>query len=231
MALKGTLADIGIIDLVQFPHAGRKTGELVVSADGQEGRLSYDKGSLVHASTENYEGLDALVLVVGWTQGTFEFLSDVAPTRKTIDMDLHRAVMQALKLHDEQKEEEQRRKLERSQAVREEDGILSSKLEEFVSSVDFVVRSSVISPDGSLRAAADGVVGPPEGIEKLEVELHNLLQSYPRGKLNRAILVDEHGTVVLIGLQEGDALIVAANKEASLGSVSIAVGRLAATLG
>ena len=31
MALKGTLADMAIIDLVQFPHAGRKTGQLIIS--------------------------------------------------------------------------------------------------------------------------------------------------------------------------------------------------------
>ena len=54
MALKGTLADIGIIDLIQFPHAGRRTGELVVTADDHEGRLYYDKGSLVHACLGQY---------------------------------------------------------------------------------------------------------------------------------------------------------------------------------
>ena len=106
MALKGTLSDLGIIDLVQFPHGGRKTGKLVIAANGGEGHLYYDTGALVHAELGDFEGMAALVRMVDWTEGTFEFVPDTQPSRKTIELDLHRAVMNALRLHDELKAEE-----------------------------------------------------------------------------------------------------------------------------
>ena len=226
MALRGTLSDIGIVDLIQFPHAGRRTGELIITADDQEGRLYYDKGSLVHATLGNAEGVEALALMVDWTQGSFEFLSDTEPGRRTLEMDLHRAVMQALKLHDERKEEE-RLKLEASANSASHDGVLCSQLEQFVSSTDFVSHASVVSSDGSLTAAADGPEGPPEGIDHLHAALQALCQSYSRGNLHKVFLLDEHGTVVLHRLPGGGSLVAVARKEASLGAVSMSVARLA----
>ena len=68
--------------------------------------------------------MEALVRMVDWIEGSFEFLNDSEPTRKTFDMDLHRAVMQALKVHDERKEEEARLKLEKSAVAEPDDGTL-----------------------------------------------------------------------------------------------------------
>jgi predicted regulator of Ras-like GTPase activity (Roadblock/LC7/MglB family) len=230
MALKGTLADIGIIDLMQFPYTGRRTGELVVTADGKEGRIYYDQGSLVHACLGNAAGMEALVLMVDWIEGSFEFITDSEPPHKTVEMDLHRAVMQALKLHDERKKEEERLKLEKSAGTEPDDGILSSQLKEFVSSTDFALHASVISSDGSLRAAAEDPNGLPEGTETLRNSLHSLWQSYPRGNLNKIFLVDEQGTVVLMRLPDVGGLVVVAQKEASLGAISMSVARLAEKL-
>ena len=38
-----------------------------------------------------------------WNEGAFEFIPGAEPEARSIDLDLHRAVMQALKLHDELK--------------------------------------------------------------------------------------------------------------------------------
>lgn len=230
MALKGTLSDLGIIDLVQFPHGGRKSGELVITSEKGVGRLYYDNGSLVHAAVGDLEGMAALVGMVDWTEGTFEFVTDSEPSRKTIELDLHRAVMHALKLHDELRAEEERRKAENVTGFNQEDDPLLSRLVEFVSSNDFALHACVISADGKLRAAANGRDGCPQGVEQLRVSLCSLLQSYPRENMNRAFLVDQQGTVVLIRLSNGSGVIVIANKDATLGAVAMSVGRLATDL-
>jgi hypothetical protein len=230
MALKGTLADLGIIDLIQFPHGGRKSGELVITSKDGEGRLYYDNGALVHAAVGHFEGMSALVCMVDWAEGTFEFVNDTKPTRKTIELDLHRAVMHALKLHDELRAEEKRRKAEGLVEPKQKDEALLSRLSEFVSSNDFAVHACVISPEGTLKAAANGPDGAPRNVEKLRGVLHELLGSYPRENLSRAFAVDEQGTVVLVRLSDGSGLIVIAGKEASLGAVAMSVGRLATEL-
>jgi len=230
MALKGTLADLGIIDLIQFPHVGRKTGELVITTDDMVARLYYDSGSLVHAILGTNLGMDALVRLVDWSEGNFEFIGETEPPSRTIELDLHRAVMQALKLHDEMKQAEEQQKMEQSGEDERSTQALVSHLNEFVASNSFALHACVLSREGEVRAAADGPEGTQEGIESLRTAIHAFVQSYPRDDLKRMFMVDAEGTAVMVGLSNGSSLIVLAGKDASLGAVTVSVGRLAATL-
>ncbi len=231
MSLKGTLADLGIVDLLQFPHSGRKSGELVVSKDDQEARLHYVDGALVHAVLGSASGMEALVGVIGWAQGSFEFVPDApAAESRTIELDLHRAVMQALKLHDELKLEEAQKAMDQQQAGLTGTEHLRQKLEEYVTSNEFAICAGVFSADGNLLASVGGTEGRPENLEDLKTVLHTLVQSYPRSDLNRVIINDGKGTVVLVSLADGAGLMVVAGKEASLGAISMSVGRLAGSL-
>jgi hypothetical protein len=230
MALKGTLHDMAIIDLVQFPHSGRKTGHLIITGSDGEARLSYENGSLVHATLAGDAGMNALVRVVGWNEGTFEFVPDAEPEGKSIELDLHRAVMQALKLHDELKEEAERRKAQEMPIQDEDERVLVATLSEFLNSNSFALHACVLGPGANLRASVDGPEGPPQGIETLRSALQSLVETHPRGVLRRILLEDDLGTVALIGLRGGGSLIVIAGEDASLGSVSMSVSRLAAKL-
>lgn len=230
MALKGTLKDMPIIDLVQFPHSGRKTGQLVISGTEGEARLSYQNGSLVNATLGKVSGIDALVSVVGWLQGSFEFLPDVEPEARTIELDLHRAVMQALKMHDELKREEAERQLKEAAKPGAGEEDLIARLTEFAGATDFALHVCVLDSEGKVRAAVNGPEGTPEGIEEIHAAVHSLVQTYPRSPVRRVLLEDDFGTVALVGFQGGNSLIVVANKEASIGSVSMSIGRLASRL-
>jgi predicted regulator of Ras-like GTPase activity (Roadblock/LC7/MglB family) len=229
MALKGTLADMAIIDLIQFPHVGRKTGHLIVNGANGEARLFYESGSLVHATMGNLSGMEALVRVVDWSEGEFEFLADLPPEIKSIELDLHRAVMQALKIHDELKAEEQRR-ASTDTGNGEIDEELAGKLSEFIGSNDFALHACVLDSDGKVKASADGDDESPEGIDELRSTLHSFVQSHSRGVLNRILVEDNLGTVVLVRLTDGCGLIVIARQGASLGAVSMSVSRLATAL-
>lgn len=230
MALKGTLEDMTIINLIQFPHGGRKTGHLIISGADGEAKLCYENGLLVHAILGDASGMDALIRVVGWNAGTFEFVPDVEPEARSIDLDLHRAVMQALKMHDELKAEEQRRaSMDSGQG--ETDEALAANLSAFLRSHDFASHASVLDSDGRVRASVDNVEGAQGGIDELCSTLHSLMQSYPRGAPNRVLIEDNLGTVALARLQHGGSLIVIASQAASLGVVSMNVSRLAAGLG
>ncbi|MEJ2719091.1 MAG: DUF4388 domain-containing protein, partial [Deltaproteobacteria bacterium] len=230
MALKGTLADMAVIDLIQFPHGGRKTGHLIISGTDGEAGLFYKDGALVHATLGDFSGMDALLRVVGWDEGTFEFARDVESAVTSINLDLHRAVMQALKLHDEFKMEEEKRRAQRGSSESGGDEALTAQLTEFLDANGFALHASVHDSEGEVRAAADGPDGSPVGIEELRLALHSLLQCHPRGPVNRILIDDDLGTVVLVPLADGDNLVVVASKDASMGAVSMSVGRLAAGL-
>ncbi|MBU1220558.1 DUF4388 domain-containing protein [Myxococcota bacterium] len=104
MAITGSISDIGIIDLIQFPHNKKKTGEMIiVNEDLGEIRCNYVDGRLVNVKTDYKTGLEGLVEIIDLTSGEFEFRNQTTDPEILIDMDLHRAIMVALKLKDENK--------------------------------------------------------------------------------------------------------------------------------
>ena len=104
MALIGSLRDIGIIDLIQFPHQGRRSGRLSISSEGRlEAHLFYEQGNLVHATCGELEGLEALVPLVDLEEAAFSFDHAMQPPKKSITVDLHHALLRTLKTRDEHK--------------------------------------------------------------------------------------------------------------------------------
>jgi hypothetical protein len=165
--------------------------------------------------------------------------------------------MQALKLHDELKEAQMRRKTEipvpapvvkapppaQSKppepvaVVRESphspspaaatDIELSARLGEFIASNSHAKHASVLAESGALKADANSPEGEPGRLNELRDALYTFTREYPRPGLNRVFLVDAAGTVVITKIPGGDALLVVSGKEASLGAVTMSVGRFA----
>jgi predicted regulator of Ras-like GTPase activity (Roadblock/LC7/MglB family) len=232
MALKGTLAELGIIELIQFPQPGRKSGELLVAADGREAKLYYEDGRLVHAEAGKEIGEDALVSIVDWTEGTFEFHTPAEAPQTSIEGELHVTLMKALKKRDELKKLENER--EDSETAVEGDGseeAIREVLQNFVSSSDQVKHVCVVSGEGSTVAEAFGPDGPMEAIERLSAALHAFENSYAGATMKRILVEDEDYTAIMLALKRGDHLLVIAPKDAPLGAVSISVNKLAARLG
>jgi hypothetical protein len=64
MAIEGPLQDIGIHDVFQLLDLARKSGRLTVRspARGNEGRVYFDKGAVIHATMrDNPHTLGALL--------------------------------------------------------------------------------------------------------------------------------------------------------------------------
>ncbi len=236
MALQGTLSDIGIIDLLQFPFAGRKTGELIVTSARRRAELFYKDGVLVDARTERHEGQDALVEVVDWEEGEFEFRPGVVAERTTIDLDLHRVVMLALKTRDERRAEEQRKRQEQSERERiraeqmREHGIdpeACRQLETAVHSQSAILHVTILGLNGDVLVEASSQEGEIEALQEMLMLVHTLRREHPRGALSRVLLEDSAGTLVAQVLGEGRLLVVLACPGVALGAASMAAGKLA----
>jgi len=107
MSMKGNISDLGIAQLIQFPAMSGKSGRLVLSRGDQRAQLEYESGELFHATLGTVEGFAVLVEILPWTDGSFEFLLDVMPTVRTIDMDLGKALMRATLQGDEKSADSQ----------------------------------------------------------------------------------------------------------------------------
>ncbi len=226
MALRGTLADMGIVDLIQFPHAGRKTGELIIVSPEDEARLYYDKGKLTHAALGDQQGEAVLVDVVDWSEGEFEFRTDVMADEQTVEADVHRALMQALKIRDERRmsaDAEEGKDMSSDRLA----SALAGRLKQFLTRNDYARYACAMNLEGELLAEAVVSHDPPSGQERIRASLQALVSTYPRPGLQRVFLEDEEGTLVLHRLDERHALVVVADKSGSLGAVSMGVSKLA----
>lgn len=224
MALKGNLRELAVVDLIQLIQRIRQTGLLTLASDGNQARLYYRDGRLVDARAGEHSGSEALVDVVDWTDGDFEFTQGPTPQEETIQMDLHRAIMNALRTRDERKEEERRRKEEQSKRQVAPDPKLSEELAKLMAGADMMVYASLTDASGTVLAEARAAKAPPS-IEALRDWLIQTATSHPGGDLRKAFLEDDAGTAVVARAGSGRIAIFIAEKGASFGSVSLWVGK------
>ncbi len=227
MAVTGTLADMALIDLIQFPHAGSKTGELRITSGEEIAKLFYERGRLVHVETGDLTGMEALVRIISLEEGEFSYEAESETEQVTITIDLHQAVMEALKLHDERKHEEERQNAGVDEETIETDERFLTRIGEFVKKSEAAHYACIVSPKGRIQAEAHAGPGAPEHAGKLREVIYTMLASYPRDDLSQVIVVDGANTVVAQTLQGGSGLIVIADRAAPRGSVAMNVDRLA----
>lgn len=98
--LYGDLAQLAIVEVVQLVGQNRRTGCLVVESTSggaaQVRRLFFDGGAVVHAETGTAKGQDAAAEILKLRTGQFQFLPDVEPDERTIDVPTQTLLLRAV---------------------------------------------------------------------------------------------------------------------------------------
>jgi hypothetical protein len=222
--LRGSLADLAIVDLVQIPLGSRKTGELLIATEEQDARLYYVDGSLVHLVSGDVEGTPVLDLIIGWNDGEFEFRPDVLTEDSSFSGDLTPKLVAAVEqLNDTEKA--QRTAGKNADKIRR-------LLRDFLADNDYAIHACLMYSNGTMDVCGAERVETPPWLEKIRATVLDVVESYPRRRLNRMLFEDEDGTLVVTCYPENQAaLLVAAKQGATLGAVSIGVDRLARKIG
>jgi CheY-like chemotaxis protein len=100
-ATVGRITGITLFGFLQLIEVERKTGLIVVQGAGQEGRLYFDRGKLVHAHTRRLEGLEAVHEIVAWPDPKLEIFYKRTSRERTITEPLQHVLMEAARLLDE----------------------------------------------------------------------------------------------------------------------------------
>ncbi len=100
-ATVGRITGITLFGFLQLIEVERKTGLIVVHGAGQEGRLYFDRGNLVHAHTRRLDGLAAVYDIVGWPDPKLEIFYKRKSREHTIKEPLQHVLMEAARLLDE----------------------------------------------------------------------------------------------------------------------------------
>jgi uncharacterized protein DUF4388 len=180
----------------------------------------------VHARLGDLTGLEVLVRIVDWTAGSFNFSPGAVSAEESIRMDLHRAVMYALKTRDERKLEAEKRRAANSRRA-EKKISPGDLLAEAIAPLEFVQHAVVFDAAGILASAARKGA-PAEDLSTFCLALVALTGGYARGRLRRAIFDDEKGTVLVSVLPRDRWIAVVAERGVALGAAMVGMGRLLA---
>ena len=246
MALSGTLSDLGIVDLIQFPGTGKKTGALVIAGIDDEARLYYDQGSLKHVSCGNAIGLDALIDLVAWEEGEFEFRLGSTTDDTTIELDLHRALMIALKTRDERREEARKMASKATESLSEKTTVVPANadmvtqpparmenpkmqkiLSEVASSFEYIEYAAVFHRNGAQMCLWSRNDVDIQVYAQIVTSVSEVFGTHPRRELQKVYLTDNLGTCIAFAVGDEFLLFLAAAEESSLGVVSVAASKIA----
>ena len=223
MALTGSLADMNAFDLVQFPASARKTGELVIAGMQQEARLYYQNGQIHHAVCEQELGFDAVLKLLAFTEGQFEFRNDITATERSIHVSVSELLVDALY---------QQQPLVDAEATFDTHLSEMAGIREAVDAVavDHIYLRQVArySYDGQLLG--NWVRENNEDACELPVDqVIQTLKHHPREGLNKITFIEDTGTIVATLLDDDTILMLSADSSASPGMVSLMSSRLTQT--
>jgi predicted regulator of Ras-like GTPase activity (Roadblock/LC7/MglB family) len=105
--LRGSLAFTTLTDVVQFLHTTGRTGELWVEGGSEQraAQVYFERGSVYHAQDGAVTGIDALVGIISWTDGTFIFSNDKMVPAVSIEDPLPNILVEAARRLDERRRE------------------------------------------------------------------------------------------------------------------------------
>src|SRR2546425_2270664 len=100
-ATVGRIAGITLFGFLQLIEVERKTALIVVHSATAEGRLYFDRGTLVHGEAHRARGLVAVYDILGWPDPKLEIFYERACRERTVQEPLQHVLMEAARLQDE----------------------------------------------------------------------------------------------------------------------------------
>jgi CheY-like chemotaxis protein len=100
-SVRGTLAQMSVVDLLQTLENGRKSCRLVLTHDGERSEMEFHGGQLVHATYGDLVGEAAVYPVVGWNEGSFLIDFECGECPQTVTHSTQAVLLEALRRFDE----------------------------------------------------------------------------------------------------------------------------------
>src|ERR1700751_392022 len=108
VGFSGKLRNFPLLDIIQMACVARREGRLLVRRRGETGEIVLRDGRMIHAATKSKTGEPALLDVLCWSRGSFEFVP-IAPEhvlRRTIPGGWEQVLMDAVRQRDEREHKE-----------------------------------------------------------------------------------------------------------------------------
>ncbi|MBN2718998.1 MAG: response regulator [Deltaproteobacteria bacterium] len=97
----GSLADMGIIDLIQTIDIGQKSGVIHVKREEDSGEIFFRNGKVIDASTSSRRGEDAVYRMLVWSSGHFRIEFKNISNKDSISLSTQGLLMEGMRRLDE----------------------------------------------------------------------------------------------------------------------------------
>lgn len=227
MALRGSLTDMAVGDVLQLPLMGAKTGELRVQHDRLTASLFYKEGRMVHATLNDKRDEDVLVEVLGWAQGDFAFEQGVAPKAETVREDLHVLIMRAAKRRDENRKRA-------AAAPRPTMALNSPEVEKALREVLSAHRGfhviAFVNREGKQLLAVPAQAKGAAAATEFAVRCFKLAEKPPRSAVTRCWVEDDEGHCLWLRLGVEVSLVMLAEPSVNMGSLMLVANKVGSGL-
>ena len=99
--VRGNLAQMNVIDLMQSLEMGRKSCQLTLSNEGEKCEVFFMEGQVKHATFGSLVGDEAVFKVLRWTGGSFQLDFEGKTDKETTQLNTQGLLMEGLRLLDE----------------------------------------------------------------------------------------------------------------------------------
>jgi CheY-like chemotaxis protein len=99
--VRGSLAQMNVIDLMQSLEMGRKSCQLSLTNEGEKCEVFFVEGQVKHATYGSLVGDPAVFKVLRWTGGTFQLDFEGKTDKETTQLNTQGLLMEGLRLLDE----------------------------------------------------------------------------------------------------------------------------------
>ncbi len=100
-SLRGSLAQMNVMDLLQSLELGHKTCALILTNDGEKCELFFTEGQITHATYGKLRGDDAVYKVLTWPTGSFQLDFNGRSPEHTCTRSTQGLLMEGLRMIDE----------------------------------------------------------------------------------------------------------------------------------
>src|SRR5262245_16435292 len=97
MAMEGDIKYWGLPNIVQFICLGRHKAGLQIRRQQEEGTIYFANGEVVHATVGPLQGEEAVIQMLGWTDGTFRISNELTAPDHTVGVNWNYLVLKGLK--------------------------------------------------------------------------------------------------------------------------------------
>lgn len=234
---KGTVAGVGLTDVIQIKALSGLNSALRVKDGDQQGIIYFENGRIVHAICDDLEGEEAFYQIMEFTGGLLDSISVTNLPAHTIKSPVEALLMEGVRRLDEKSADKEADKIvesEKKDAAKEDK---NAKKEDDMANLKEVLTEFTNIPgvNTACLVGRDGFLLDSIAIAGIDTEMIGAIASsgfgasesmgnqLGKGALSMSMIEYKDGPVMLSPIGDDAFLVVVAEKDANLGMIRLKI--------